>query len=313
MKELIKKLKEQGYFDENLGLDASEIEELKDNVDFKIPWFFVKYLKNFGFNENLFWTIFNEEDEFIEQNEFIHGEGDYDDYILIGDEYGENFILAHNKTQQLFLLEDDHLIDLKMTFDEMLSEIVETLQSTDYETNNKVDAIYQSVLKQKQEISEAVKTALDQVINVVTNDKDQLYSLIISHGNDHIYQISGGSFEDFKTKIDSDTIDYEALFNSESLKYQEKIDLNFLKLDSNLMTKKALDLVCLEVLRDLKNKHYFDNQIENISISVTSTDANLFPEDSYDDALTKRKSLATTIRRFWESPYDRTRLILENL
>ena len=86
MKELIKKLKEQGHFDEGHGLNKSEIDELKDNFDSEIPSFFITYLKNFGFNENLFWTIFNEEDEFVAQNEFIRNELGYIDYLVIGDE-----------------------------------------------------------------------------------------------------------------------------------------------------------------------------------------------------------------------------------
>ena len=86
MKELIKKLKEQGHFDEDLGLSKSEIDELKDNFDSEIPSFFITYLKKFGFNENLFWTIFNEEDEFVAQNEFIRNELGYIDYLVIGDE-----------------------------------------------------------------------------------------------------------------------------------------------------------------------------------------------------------------------------------
>ena len=50
MKELIKKLKEQGHFDEGQGLSKSEIDELKDNFDSEIPSFFIEgeifYLKN---------------------------------------------------------------------------------------------------------------------------------------------------------------------------------------------------------------------------------------------------------------------------
>lgn len=313
MKEIIKKLKEQGYFEEDLGLDKSEIEELKDNSDFEIPSFFVKYLKNFGFNENLFWPIFNEEDEFIEQNDFIHGEGDYDNYLVIGDEYGENFILADNETQQLFLLEDDHLIDLKITFDEMLHEMVESLQPIGYETQKEVDTIYQSLLTHKNEVLEVIKSAIDNLKSKAVDNTDRLYSVIISDGKDNNYNVSGGSLEDFKTKTDSDHIDYEDLFNPKSSKYQEKLDFSFLKKDSNLEYKKALDLICLDVLRDLKNDNYFEDQIESFSISIESTDANIFPEDNYGEALTKRKNLETTIKRFWETPYDRTRLILENL
>ena len=36
MKELIKKLKEQGHFDEDLGLSKSEIDELKEEKDERI-------------------------------------------------------------------------------------------------------------------------------------------------------------------------------------------------------------------------------------------------------------------------------------
>ena len=313
MKELIKKLKEQGHFDEDLGLSKSEIDELKDSFDSEIPSFFTTYLKNFGFNENLFWTIFNEEDEFVAQNEFIRNELGYIDYLVIGDEYGENFILANNETQQLFLLEDDHLIDLKITFEAMLVEIVDSLQPVDYETQKEVNTIYQSLLTHKNEISKSIKNALDQLITAVTENDDQLYSIILSQGKGNNYYAFGGSLEDFNNKTDSENINYDELFSSDSAKYEEKIDFNFLKQEANLNFKKALDLVCLEVLRDLKNGNYFENQVENISISVASNNINFFPEDTYGEALTKKNDLETKIKRFWETPYDRTRLILENL
>ena len=313
MKELIKKLKEQGHFDEEYGLSKSEIDELKDNFDSEIPSFFTTYLKNFGFNENLFWTIFNEEDEFVAQNEFIRNELGYNDYLVIGDEYGENFILADNETQQLFLLEDDHLIDLKITFEAMLAEIADSFQPIDYETQKKVDTIYQSLLTHKNEISESIKNALDQLIIAVAENDDQLYSIILSQGKDNNYHVSGGSLEDFKNETDSEKINYDELFSSDSAKYEEKMDFNFLIQEANLNFKKALDLVCLDVLRGLKNGNYFENQVENISVSVSSNVINFFPEDTYGVALTKKNDLETKIKRFWETPYDRTRLILENL
>ena len=58
MKELIKKLKKQDYFEDDLGLEKSEINELENQLNSKIPDFFKEYLKNFGFNENAFWAIF---------------------------------------------------------------------------------------------------------------------------------------------------------------------------------------------------------------------------------------------------------------
>ena len=87
MKKIIKKIKKQGYFEDDLGLEKSEINELENQLNSKIPDFFKEYLKNFGFNENVFWAIFNEEDEFVEQNELIQELG-HTNFIAIGDANG---------------------------------------------------------------------------------------------------------------------------------------------------------------------------------------------------------------------------------
>ncbi len=169
------------------------------------------------------------------------------------------------------------------------------------------------MLERKTEITTALIDSLNTLINEAAENDDQLYSVIISTDKNGNYNVSGGSFNDFKTKTDSENINYDDLFNAKTSKYQGKLDFSFLKQESNLTNKKALDLLCLDVLRELKNDNYFEDQVENISISVESTDVDIFTEDSYDDALTKRKNLVTTIRRFWETPYDRARLLIEVL
>ena len=40
MKKIIKKIKKQGYFEDDLGLDKSEINELENQLNSKIPDFF---------------------------------------------------------------------------------------------------------------------------------------------------------------------------------------------------------------------------------------------------------------------------------
>ncbi|WP_300675497.1 hypothetical protein [Soonwooa sp.] len=313
MKNIVETLKQHEQYNADSAIGASEIEELNENLGFQIPAFFVDYLEHFGFDENLFWTIFNDESDFIDQNEFIREMDEYQDYIVIGDEYGENLILAHLESSQLYLLEDDHLFDLKINFKQMLEEITDSLKPFDYNIYKEIDTAYQSLLSHKNEVSEVIKLAIENLKNEATENDDQLYSIIISKDENANYTVSCGSFNDFKIKTDSENINYNDLFNTKKSKYQGKLDFSFLKQESNLTNKKALDLLCLDVLRELKNDNYFEDQVENISISVESTDTDIFTEDSYDDALTKRKNLLTTIRRFWETPYDRTRLILENL
>ncbi len=312
MKELIKKLKKQGYFEDNLGLEKVKINELEDQLNSKIPDFFKEYLKYFGFNENVFWSIFNEEDDFVEQNELIQELG-HTNFIAIGDEYAENLIVTHTGTQQLYLLEDDLLIDLKTTFKQMLHEAISTFDLPDFDALQNTESSFKVLLERKTEITTALIDSLNTLINEAAENDDQLYSVIISTDKNGNYNVSGGSFNDFKTKTDSENINYDDLFNAKTSKYQGKFDFSFLKQESNLTNKKALDLLCLDVLRELKNDNYFEDQVENISISVESTDVDIVTEDSYDDALTKRKNLVTTMRRFWETPYDRARLWIEVL
>ena len=313
MKNIVETLKQHEQYNADSALGISEIEELNENLGFEIPTFFSDYLKHFGFDENLFWTIFNDESDFIDQNEFIREMDEYQDYIVIGDEYGENLILAHLKSSQLYLLEDDHLFDLKINFKQMLQEITDSLKPVDYNIYKEIDTVYQSLLSRKNEVSEVIKLAIDNLKSEAAESDDQLYSIIISKDENGNYTISGGSFNDFKINTDSENIEYDDLFNAKTFKYQGKLDFSFLNQESTLTNKKALDLLCLDVLRDLKNENYFEDQVENISISVESTEADIFTEDSYDDALTKRRNLATTIRRFWETPYDRTRVLLESI
>lgn len=313
MKKLIEKLTKIDQFEKNLGLDKTEIEKLNDCLGFEIPFFFVEYLQLFGFNENLFWTIFNDEEEFIQQNEFIHEEDNYRNYLIIGDEYAENFILVNKENQQLFLLEDDHLFDLKITFDEMLDEIVESLQSINYDSYKQIDTIYQSLLSNKNLIATSIKLAIDNLKEDASQNNDLLYSIIISTNPKNEYNIYGGSLEDFKIGIDSENINYDKLWNTNFSKYQQKINDKFIDQKYDFTYIKALELIYLDVLRDLKNEGYFNDQALNISVSLKSTETNLFPEDSYEESLMKKNDLTTKIKRFWETPYDRTRLIIEAL
>ncbi len=305
MKELIKKLKKQGYFEDDLGLEKSKINELEDQLNSKIPDFFKEYLKYFGFNENAFWTIFNEEDDFVEQNELIQELG-HTNFIAIGDEYAENLIVANIENQQLYLLEDDLLIDLKTTFEQMMHEAVAALDLPDFDALQNTESAFKALLERKAEITTALIDSLNTLISEAKQNDDNLFSIIISSVPNGNYLVFGGSFNDFKSIIDAENIDYDHLWSINSAKYQQLIDLN-------QTPSKAMNLLLLDILKDLKNEGYFEQQIENFSISIQSGDVNLFIEDSYDEALTKKNNLETKIKRFWESSYDRTRLLIEVL
>ncbi|MDM1298340.1 hypothetical protein HXZ94_07470 [Empedobacter falsenii] len=303
MKKIIKKLKNQDYFEDDLGLEKSKINELEDQLNSKIPDFFREYLKYFGFNENVFWSIFNEEDEFVEQNELIQELG-HTNFIAIGDEYAENLIVANIENQQLYLLEDDLLIDLKNSFEQMLHEAISTFDLPDFDALQNIETAFKVLLERKTEITTALIDSLNELINEAEQNDDSLFSIIISSVPNDNYVVYGGSFNDFKNIIDAENIDYDHLWSINSAKYQQPIKLN-------QKPSKAMDLLLLEILKNLKNEGYFEQQIENFSISIQSGDVNFFIEDSYDEALTKKNNLETKIKRFWESSYDRTRLLIE--
>ncbi|HAR72642.1 MAG TPA: hypothetical protein DCR77_04455 [Flavobacteriaceae bacterium] len=305
MKKIIKKIKKQGYFEDDLGLEKSEINELENQLNSKIPDFFKEYLKNFGFNENAFWAIFNEGDDFLEQNELIQELG-HTNFIAIGDEYAENLIVANIENQQLYLLEDDLLIDLKTTFEQMLHEAISTFDLPDFDALQNIETAFKVLLERKTEITTALIDSLNALINEAEQNDDSLFSIIISAVPNNDYVVYGGSFNDFKSVINTENIDYDHLWSINSAKYQQPINLNH-------TPSKAMDLLLLEILKNLKNEGYFDQQIENISISVQSEDVNLFTEDTFDEALTKKNNLEMKIKRFWESAYDRTRLLIEVL
>jgi len=312
MQKIIDQLVQIDSFEKEKGLDLEEIKALNENVDNDIPDFFISYLTIFGFNDNLFGGIFNEEDDFIEQNELIQELG-FTDYIAIGDAYNENLIVAHVENQQLFLLEDDHLIDLKITFYEMLLQAVEVLDATKFEMIQQVNSIYESIQAYKTTLKNSFITNFSQLKATVSNNKDHLYGVVIAKDKArNLYHLCGGSLHTFRLKIKEETIDYDELWTPEKMEYCQTIAMDEVLIDSKTdIDFKALDLLFLDVLRDLQEEEYFSNQMERFSISIQSDQVNLFPEDSYQESLMKDGSLETKIRRFWESPYDRTRLLME--
>lgn len=312
MQKIIDQLVQIDRFEKGKGLDVEEIKALNENVEKNIPDFFISYLTIFGFNDNLFGVIFNEEDDFIEQNELIQELG-FADYIAIGDAYNENLIVAHIENQQLFLLEDDQLIDLKITFSEMLLQAVDVLDSTKFEMIQQVNSIYESIQAYKTTLKNSFITNFSQLKATVLHNKDHLYGVVIAKDKArNLYHLYAGSLHTFRLKIKEETIDYDELWTPEKMEYCQTIAMDEFLIDSKTdMDFKALDLLFLDVLRDLQNEGYFSNQMERFSISIQSDQVNLFPEDSYQESLMKDSSLETKIRRFWESPYDRTRLLME--
>lgn len=312
MQKVIDQLVQINRFEKEKGLNSEEIRALNENLEKNIPDFFTSYLNIFGFSDNLFGGIFNEEDDFVEQNEMIWELG-FDDYIAIGDAYNENLIVAHIQDQKLFLIEDDHLIDLKMTFSEMLLQAVEALDSNKFEIIQQVNSVYESLQNHKATLKNYFIESFSQLKATVSNNNDNLYGVVIARDRgSNLYNLYAGSFHTFKLKIKEETIDYDELWTPEKMCYKQAIPLNeILKNIKAEIHFRALDLLFLDVLRDLKEDGYFGDQMNRFSISVQSNTVNLFPEDSYDESLVKDNHLETKIRRFWESPYDRTRLLME--
>ncbi|WP_410877821.1 hypothetical protein [Myroides sp. DW712] len=312
MQKIIDQLVQTDRFEKGKGLDLEEIKALNEHLEQNIPDFFASYINIFGFNDNVFWIIFNEEDDFIAQNEMIQELG-FADYIAIGDAYNENLLVAHMENQQLFLLEDDQLIDIKTTFSDMLLQAVEGVDSNLFERIQQINAIYERMQAYKTTLKNTFIAHFNQVKATVSNNKDHVYGLVIAKDKvSNIYHLYAGSLQTFKLKINEETIDYDALWTPEKMDYQQAIPLDEILLNSKTdMDFKALDLLFLDVLRDLKDEGYFSDQMDHFSISIQSDQVDLFPEDSYDEAVRKENNLETKIRRFWESPYDRTRLLME--
>ncbi|WP_313385862.1 hypothetical protein [Chishuiella sp.] len=312
MQKIIDQLVQINRFEKEKGLNLEEIRVLNEKLEKNIPDFFISYLNIFGFNDNLFGAIFNEEDDFVEQNEMIWELG-FDDYIAVGDAYNENLIVAHIQNQQLFLIEDDHLIDLKMTFSEMLLQAVEALDSNKFEIIQQVNSVYESLQNYKTTLKNSFINSFNKLKITVSNNKDNIYGIIISKDSvRNLYNLNAGSLHTFKLEIKKETIDYDELWTPKKMYYKQAIPLNEILI--NIKTEidfRALDLLFLDVLRDLKEDGYFSDQMNRFSISVQSNTVNLFPEDSYDESVIKDNNLETKIRRFWESPYDRTRLLME--
>lgn len=223
-----------------------------------------------------FGQFFNEGDDFLEQNELIQELG-HTHFIAIGDKYAENLIVANIENQQLYLLEDDLLIDLKTTFEQMLHEAISTFDLPDFNALQNIETTFKVLLERKTEITNALIDSLNLLIDKAEQNDDSLFSIIISAVTNNNYVVYGGSFNDFKTNVDSESIDYDHLWSINSAKYQQSINLNQTPF-------KAMDLLLLEILKKLKNEGYFHQQIENFSISVQSSDVNFFTEDTFDEA-----------------------------
>lgn len=147
----------------------------------------------------------------------------------------------------------------------------------------------------------------------VTNNMDTLYGIVIAKNNEgNLYRLYGGSLTTFRVEMNKQKVDYNQLWNPETMNYHQAISMDEILTDIKTeIDFKALDLLFLDVLRDLKEEEYFRDQMNRFSISIQSNHVNLFPEDSYNESLMKENNLETKIRRFWESPYDRTRLLME--
>lgn len=314
MEKVIETLIQMNRFEQEKGLSLEDIRVLNENLGKHIPDFFISYLNNFGFNDNLFGEVFNEEDDFVEQNEMIQELG-YSDYIAIGDAYNENLIVAHIENQQLFLIEDDHLIDLEMTFSQMLIQTVEALDSKKINIIQQVNSAYESLQYHKTTLRNSFIESFSQLNSAVSNNQDSLYGVIIAKNRTHnLYSLYAGSLTTFRLETNKQTIDYNHLWNPEKMNYHQSISIDeILKDIKTEIDYKALDLLFLDVLRELKEEGYFIDQMNRFSISIQSDHVNLFPEDSYQGSLMKENNLETKIRRFWESPYDRTRLLIETL
>lgn len=312
MDKIIDKLIQMNRFEEEKGLSLEDIRVLNENSGNNIPDFFTSYLKVFGFNDNLFGGVFNEEADFVEQNEMIQELG-YTDYIAIGDAYNENLIVAHIENQKLFLIEDDHLIDLEMTFYQMLIQAVEALDSKKFEIIQQVNSVYESFQDHKNTLKNSFIKSFSQLNETATNNQDTLYGIVIAKNSEgNLYRLYGGSLNTFKVEMNKQKVDYNQLWNAETMNYHQAISMDEILTDIKTeIDFKALDLLFLDVLRDLKEEGYFRDQMNRFSISIQSNHINLFPEDSYNESLMKENTLETKIRRFWESPYDRTRLLME--
>lgn len=312
MEKIIDKLIQMNRFEEEKGLSLEDIRVLNENSGNNIPDFFISYLKVFGFNDNLFEGVFNEEADFVEQNEMIQELG-YTDYIAIGDAYNENLIVAHIENQKLFLIEDDHLIDLEMTFSQMLIQAVEALDSKKFEIIQQVNSVYESFQDHKNSLKNSFIKSFSLLNETVTNNLDTLYGIVIAKNNEgNLYRLYGGSLTTFRVEMNKQKVDYNQLWNPETMNYHQAISMDEILTDIKTeIDFKALDLLFLDVLRDLKEEEYFRDQMNRFSISIQSNHVNLFPEDSYNESLMKENNLETKIRRFWESPYDRTRLLME--
>ncbi len=314
MEKVVDRLIQVGRFEEGQGLSLEDIKALNERLEKDIPDFFISYLHFFGFNDNLFGGVFNEEADFIEQNVMIQELG-FTEYVAIGDAYNENLLVVHGENQQLFLIEDDHLIDLQLTFVDSLFQVVESLDSNRFEIIQQVSSVYESFQDRKSLLKSTFMQYFNQLQTTVSNKEDQLYGVVIAKNSEgSLYRLCAGSFNTFKSKINRETINYNELWNPEKMDYHQTMERNEVLADCKTEVDfKALDLLFLDVLRDLKEEGYFNDQMDRFSISIQSGDVYLFPEDSHDESLMKEASLETKIRRFWESPYDRTRVLMELL
>lgn len=305
MEELILKLKQHEYVLEDSGLDSSEIEDINETLGYEIPLFFVDFLKVFGFGQGPFWAIFKEQDDFLEQNELISELG-YSNLIAIGDQYAENLIVADINTQELYLLEDDLLLGLKTTFEQMLHQGIESLELPDFTIQQHTQTQFDSLLEGKSEICATVKQTLLELSNKARNNEDSLYSITIAPDSDGNYTAFGGSLIEFKTQVAIENIDYDQLWSIASARYQMPIV-------STQAVSKGMDLLFLDVLKDLEKQGVFGDQFTEFSISVQSDEVCLFLKDTHDEALTKKNNLETIIKRYWETSYQRTKVLQERL
>lgn len=137
--EQIKSVENQVFY---IGLTDDEVKNLEFKINKQFPTYYREFLKTFGFQQDLVKGLFTNVDEFLEHNGYLEEYGDYENYLNIGDNDGENIWLIRTDDATNFTIyniEDDELEEWNLSFEEMMHHAImmRTDKDTLWESNEK--------------------------------------------------------------------------------------------------------------------------------------------------------------------------------
>jgi len=122
------------------GLSEIEIQELQDNLQKKFPSYYYTFLQIFGFQQDFVEGLFINKALFLEHNQSMEDSDELRNYLMIGDNSGEDFWMIRTDDETdltLYNWIDDEIEETGLTFADLIQHALEmrTDKNTFWETN----------------------------------------------------------------------------------------------------------------------------------------------------------------------------------